>query len=48
MIQLAIAVGKYLIGDRAIKSIPAKYRTRFVGSAIAFCGIVFLSKAIMN
>lgn len=48
MIQLAIALGTYLIANQAIKSIPAKYLTRFAGSAIASCGIVFLSSAIMN
>jgi len=48
MIQLAIALGTYLIADRAIKSIPAKYLTRFAGGAISACGIVFLSSAIIN
>ena len=47
-IQLAIAVGTYLIAHRVIKSIPVKYLTRFAGGAIAACGIVFLSAAIMN
>lgn len=48
IIQLAIALGTYFIAERAIKSIPAKYLTRFAGSAIAACGIVFLSAAIMS
>ena len=48
IVQLAIALGTHFIGDRAIKSIPAKYLTMLAGSAIASCGIVFLSSAIMN
>ncbi len=47
-IQLAIALGTYLIAERAVKSIPAKYLMRFAGGAIASCGIVFLSSAIIN
>ena len=46
MIQLAIALGTYLISKQIIKSIPVKYLTRFAGGAIAACGIVFLSSAI--
>lgn len=46
MIQLAIALGTYLISKQVIKSIPVKYLTRFAGGAIAACGIVFLSSAI--
>ena len=48
MIQLAIALGTYLISNQVIKSSPAKYLNRFAGSAISACGIVFLSSAIMN
>ncbi len=48
MIQIVIALGAYLIANQALKLISAKYLTRFVGSAIAACGIVFLSSAIMN
>jgi len=48
LIQLAIALGTYFIANRAIKSISAKYLTRFAGSAIAACGIVFLSSAIIS
>ena len=48
LIQLAISLVTYFIASQAIKSIPVKYLTRFAGGAIAACGIVFLSSAIMS
>lgn len=48
IIQLVISLGTYLIARKAIKRIPAKYLTRFAGGAIASCGIVFLSSAVMG
>ncbi|MDJ0597058.1 MAG: HupE/UreJ family protein [Pleurocapsa sp. MO_226.B13] len=48
LIQLAIALGTYILASQAIKTIPAKYLTRFVGGAIAAIGIVFLSSAIVG
>lgn len=48
LIQLAISLVTYLIASQAIKSIPVKYLTRFAGGAIAACGIVFLSSAILG
>ncbi|WP_019503426.1 HupE/UreJ family protein [Pleurocapsa sp. PCC 7319] len=48
IIQLVISLGTYLIASKAIKRIPAKYLTRFAGGAIASCGIVFLSSAVMG
>lgn len=48
LIQLAISLGTYLIASQATKSIPVKYLTRFAGSAIAACGMVFLSSAILG
>jgi len=45
-IQLAISLGTYALANRVIKRIPVKYLARFVGSAIAACGIIFLSSAI--
>ncbi|MBE9042979.1 HupE/UreJ family protein [Pleurocapsales cyanobacterium LEGE 10410] len=47
-IQLAISLGTYFMATQAIKSIPVKYLTRFAGGAIASCGIVFLSSAILG
>ena len=48
LIQLAISLVTYFIASQAIKSIPVKYLTRFAGGAIAACGIVFLSSAILG
>lgn len=48
LIQLAISLVTYFIANQAIKSIPVKYLTRFAGGAIAACGIVFLSSAILG
>ena len=48
LIQLAIALGTYFLASKIIKTIPAKYLTRFGGTAIAACGIVFLSSAILG
>lgn len=48
IIQLAFALGTYAIANQAAKGISTKYLTLFAGSAIASCGIVFLSSAIAN
>ena len=48
LIQLAIALGTYFFASKVIKITPAKYLTRFGGTAIAACGIVFLSSAILG
>ena len=48
IIQLVISLGTYVLASQLIKSIPAKYLTRFAGGAIASCGIVFLSSAIVG
>lgn len=47
-IQLAISLGTYVLASQLIKSIPFKYIARFAGGAIASCGIVFLSSAIIG
>ena len=48
MIQLVIALGTFFIASKIIRTIPAKYLTQFAGTAIAACGIVFLSSAIIG
>ena len=46
LIQLAIALGTYLIAIQASKSISVKHLTWFAGTAIASSGIIFLSSTI--
>ena len=46
LIQLAIALGTYLIAIQASKSISVKHLTQFAGTAIASGGIILLSSTI--
>ncbi|MGF1541189.1 MAG: HupE/UreJ family protein [Pleurocapsa sp.] len=48
IIQLAISLVTYILATKLSKRISLKYITRFVGSAIAAIGIVFLSSAIIG
>ena len=48
IIQLAISLGTYVLASQLIKTIPFKYIARFAGGAIASCGIVFLSSAVVG
>lgn len=48
VIQLAIATGAYLGGSILCEKLNPKYFTRFVGSAIAAVGVVFLSSAVLG
>ena len=48
IIQLAISLGTHILAIKLNKSTPFKYLTRFAGVAIASCGIVFLSSAIVG
>lgn len=46
VIQLAIALGVYLLASKAIARVPVKYLTRFAGLVVAAIGVVFLTSAI--
>ena len=48
IIQLAISLGTYVLAHQLCRNIPFKYIARFAGGAIASCGIVFLSSAIVG
>lgn len=48
LIQLTVALLSYLLANQLIKRVRLKDLTRFVGSAIAACGIIFLSSAILG